>query len=241
MPYCPKCDMEFIDGITICTDCGGLLCESKEAVDAIRRSEQQAAKEDLYDGEDLSDFDKDIQKLSEAPVLPHESIKKAAEARAESRAYMTKRQRYDDMSSSISAFLSIGVIFLAFGLLCWIGIIELPLAAGALLVFKVVLTGMGIGCLIVAVVTKNSAATMLKAADIEDVQTKELLRWFVDTHTAKQMDEELLREDPTLDENELYLQRFELIQDHLITEHDLPDQDYVDFLCEEIYGRVFEK
>lgn len=237
MPYCPKCDMEFIDGITNCTDCGGPLCESKEAADAIRRSEQLAAQEDLYAGEDLSDFDKDIKNLSEAPVLPHESIKKAAE----SRAYVTKRQRYDDMRSSISAFLSIGVIFLAFGLLCWVGIIELPLAAGALLVFKVVLTGMGIGCLIVAVVTKNSAAAMLKAADIEDVRTKEVITWFVDTYNAKQMDEELLREDPALEGNELYLQRFELIQDHLITEQDLPDQDYVDFLCEEIYGRVFEK
>ena len=25
MPYCPKCDMEFVDGMTVCTDCGGPL------------------------------------------------------------------------------------------------------------------------------------------------------------------------------------------------------------------------
>ena len=31
MPYCPKCDMEFIDGITTCSDCGGPLVESEEA------------------------------------------------------------------------------------------------------------------------------------------------------------------------------------------------------------------
>lgn len=31
MPYCPKCDMEFIEGITACSDCGGLLLESKES------------------------------------------------------------------------------------------------------------------------------------------------------------------------------------------------------------------
>ena len=37
MPYCPKCDMEFVDGITTCTDCGSPLLESKEAAMAIKR------------------------------------------------------------------------------------------------------------------------------------------------------------------------------------------------------------
>lgn len=31
MPYCPKCDMEFVDGITTCSDCGGDLVGIKEA------------------------------------------------------------------------------------------------------------------------------------------------------------------------------------------------------------------
>ena len=30
MPYCPKCDMEFVEGITVCSDCGGPLVESEE-------------------------------------------------------------------------------------------------------------------------------------------------------------------------------------------------------------------
>ena len=35
MPYCPKCDMEFVEGIEKCSDCGGPLFESKEAADKI--------------------------------------------------------------------------------------------------------------------------------------------------------------------------------------------------------------
>lgn len=38
---------------------------------------------------------------------------------------------------------------------------------------------------------------------------------------------------------ELALKRYGLIQDYLITENDLPDPDYVDFLCEEIYNRMY--
>ena len=33
MPYCPKCDMEFMEGVTACTDCGGPLLDSREDVE----------------------------------------------------------------------------------------------------------------------------------------------------------------------------------------------------------------
>lgn len=46
MPYCPKCDMEFIEGITVCSDCGGLLLESKEPAVSIQK---QQLEEDSWD------------------------------------------------------------------------------------------------------------------------------------------------------------------------------------------------
>ena len=30
MPYCPRCDMEFVEGVTVCSDCGGPLLASEE-------------------------------------------------------------------------------------------------------------------------------------------------------------------------------------------------------------------
>ena len=46
MPYCPKCDMEFIDGITICSDCGGPLAESKEVCDALKKKTKEEEKKE---------------------------------------------------------------------------------------------------------------------------------------------------------------------------------------------------
>ena len=47
MPYCPKCDMEFIDGITTCSDCGGELVESKEAAMELKKQEEEARREQM--------------------------------------------------------------------------------------------------------------------------------------------------------------------------------------------------
>ena len=41
MPYCPKCDMEFVEGIKVCSDCGGPLVESKEVAEAMKKKEQE--------------------------------------------------------------------------------------------------------------------------------------------------------------------------------------------------------
>lgn len=30
MPYCPKCNQEFVEGVTICTDCGTPLADTEE-------------------------------------------------------------------------------------------------------------------------------------------------------------------------------------------------------------------
>ncbi|MEG1902383.1 MAG: hypothetical protein RR225_08365 [Clostridium sp.] len=225
MPYCPKCDMEFIDGITVCSDCGGPLLESKEVADALKREYDQAPEEAL------------VQIVSEEES---DEFPKKAEPKSEVRAYISKRQHYEDIRSSISAFFMIGGIFLIFSALCWMGLIKLPLAPGPLMMFQIVLSAMGIGCLIVALVSKKSANQLIKAAEVEDARTKELITWFTNHYTAGQLDEVLLKEDSSLEDNDLYLKRFELIQDYLVTEYDLPDQNYVDFLCEDIYGKLFE-
>ena len=48
MPYCPKCDMEFVEGVTTCTDCGGPLYDTKEeamaALEASRKQEEEEMK-----------------------------------------------------------------------------------------------------------------------------------------------------------------------------------------------------
>jgi len=251
MPYCPKCDMEFIDGITTCSDCGGELVESKEAAMELKKQEEEARREQMMeemarmskmaqdgqdssaeggwtrDGEDYGDADGEAKaEAPESPIAP-------------ARIYVNKEQKYEDLKSSASAFLIVGVILLAAAVVCWSGIISLPLNDVSKIIVQSVITIMGILSIFVAGSSSKSAKTLAPQIEDENKATQELIQWFQDSYTGEQIDNAIEGAEDLTPE-ELSLKRFQLIQDYLITSHDLPDQAYVDALSEEIYGKLYE-
>ena len=227
MPYCPKCDMEFVEGIKVCSDCGGPLVESKEVAEAMKKKEQEeqfaamAQEMDPFSGEGTdTEFSGDN---------PPEKSSPAAEP---VHAYVDKGQRYDDMSSSASAFFLVGGVLAIGAALCLLGIFHLPMAGFQKYMFEGVL---------VAVSSRKRAAELKVEADDEKRQTQEIIDWFLKNYSAKELDEQLLMEDPDLSGEELSLKRFELFQDFLITGRDIPDQSYADSLCETLYTKLYDQ
>lgn len=113
MPYCPKCDMEFVEGVTVCTDCGGPLVESREAAQAQKAAEKE--------------------KLEQEMRLRYEEMQKAAKemekqpARQPVGTYVKKEQRYEDMNSSASAFFLVGGVLALIAAVSLLGYLPLPL------------------------------------------------------------------------------------------------------------------
>lgn len=214
MPYCPKCDMEFVEGITVCSDCGGPLVESEEEA---RRIQAQ-------------------QKAQEAQADPKRGARPAA---PRVRVYVDKAQKYDDLKSSASAFLLIGGLLLAVSVLCWTGILHIPMARVSRLLFQGVLTCMGCFAIGVYIRTSRSAKELLPQIRQEKDQTDAILEWFQKTYDRQAIDSRI-EDAGQLSDEELALKRFQIIQDFLVTGRDLPDPSYVDALSEELYGRLFE-
>lgn len=239
MPYCPKCDMEFVDGITVCSDCGGPLAASKEEALAIARkeAEQLRIEQEAQLAAHIEDaaLEEELLNMSE-----EETCSEQKDRRELSRVYVKKSQRYEDLQSSSSAFLLVGSIMLASGVLFWLGIIPMPMAGFSGIITKTLLVVMGAAALYVAFTSSKDAKRLSGQIAQEEETTKQLISWFVSGYTGEQLDQQIYSECGELSPEELSLKRFELIQDLLVTSHDLPDPSYVDLLSEEIYGKLFE-
>ncbi len=241
MPYCPKCDMEFIDGVTVCTDCGGPLVESEEAARAMKAAEREqnlARERAMYQAltEEAGSEEETSQK--DAPETQQEQEQKPHRPER-TYVYVDKSQKYSDLKSSASAFLAVGCVLAVVSVLLWTGIIRLPMAAVSKLIFQGALTLMAVFSLVVYFNTSRDAKKLAPQIDQEKERTKELIQWFTGLYSAETIDQEIPDAD-SLTEEERSLKRFQLIQDYLITGQDLPDQSYVDALSEEIYSQLFE-
>lgn len=257
MPYCPKCDMEFVDGITTCSDCGGALVASKEVADAMKKQEEEEALARRQAEYEAMQAEYDIMQM-EGESTPDElrssegdailgspgatqidQMEKAGRAYARSRVYVTKAQQYDDLKSSASAFLLVGGILLVFSVLCWANIIKLPLAGTSRIISQTVITVLGLASLVVALRSTQAAKAVSGQIGEEEHVTRQLVEWFTASYTGDQLDQQILAESGELAPEELSLKRFDLIQDILITNHDITDQAYVDSIAEDIYGKVW--
>lgn len=236
MSYCPKCDMEFIDSVTVCTDCGGPLVESQEAAMAMKKKEQE---EMLLKQKDyLEQLSRELERQAALEGVGEGLVEPAAIPEPV-KVYETSAQKYENLKSSASAFLFVGGMLVIASAVCWLNIISLPMTGNSGYIFKGALTVMAVFCLGVYAKTSKDAKNMRPEIDREKERTSEIIEWFVGQWTDAGIDSEI-QERETLTEEELSLKRFQIIQDHLVTNRDLPDPAYVDALCEEIYSRLYE-
>lgn len=236
MPYCPKCDMEFIEGISVCSDCGGPLAASKEEA-----ADQAAASlpEENWNEEYRNEEGRCEEALQEDEA--GSSGKKRNPLFAPANLYRKKSQQYEDLKSSASAFYLVGGILLIASVLCWSGVIRLPFSGPSGWISQSVITLLAVVSLVTAVVSTRSASVIKTQVEEEDAATHRLVSWFLDSYPKETLEQRLAVEFEGLTEEERGLKRIELIQDLLITSHDITDQAYADMLSEELYEKLYEE
>ena len=74
-------------------------------------------------------------------------------------------------------------------------------------IFEGALVILAVASLVVAVSSRKRAAELKVEADDEKRETQEIIDWFLKNYSAKELDEQLLMEDPDLSGEELSLKR----------------------------------
>ena len=227
MPYCPKCDMEYVEGITVCADCGEPLVSSKETYQKSLLEAREREREAALDGEAVA-------------KAPSDASVPAVSLFSHAGTYESTASKYEDLKSSASAFYLVGGLILVLAVASLCGFVNLPFYGPSKILIHTVLLAMGAAFLFIGIRSSMKAKSIHSQIAVEEAKTQDIVDWFLNAYPKEVLEQALYEEFGDLGEEELALKRMELIRDHLVTGQDLPDEAYVDELCEQLYTRLYE-
>ena len=152
-------------------------------------------------------------------------------ARETPRLYVRQEDRYEDLSSSASAFLIVGIVMSVLTLLSFGQQLHLPFALPTTALMRFFLLIFAIGAFGLYWKTRREASRI----------TEELESWFLASYAPEQIDLEILGATRhPLRAEALALKRFDFIQDCFLQRYDGMDEGYIEALSEELYKKLFE-
>lgn len=145
--------------------------------------------------------------------------------------------KYQDIVSSASTMLLVGIIGILFMFLVLTDIIPLPLNSSTAWLFDSVMGGIFIIFIISGIVSFMHAKQVKIDAEEEDKLIEELLTWANSNITKDMLDEGL---DLTQPEELLYFNRADKIKDKLMHQFENADEALICEYTEQIYQNIYE-
>lgn len=162
-------------------------------------------------------------------------------ARETPRLYVRQEDRYEDLSSSASAFLIVGIVMSVLTLLSFGQQLHLPFALPTTALMRFFLLIFALGAFGLYWKTRREASRAYSHIEEEQRITEELESWFLASYAPEQIDFEILGATRhPLRAEALALKRFDFIQDCFLQRYDGMDEGYIEALSEELYKKLFE-
>ena len=226
MPWCPKCETEYREGITVCADCGSTLVEDLSSSPQI--SEAQSLEEAFQNmsEEEAAAFFEETKKeamerrkrLAEGPGLYVESSKKA-----------------QDFKSGGLSLLFVGGLGLIFVLLVLFDVIPLHMNLFSKYLIIGVMGAMFILFIVMGFLSVKSYKKFEIKASEEDNLTKNLTAWCKENLKQEIIDTDIEEASEEL----LYFQRTEKMKEIICNKFMNLDAAFLDSFIDDIYPEIF--
>lgn len=214
MSWCPKCKIEYREGITKCADCGCDLVESEENPEA----------EEMADDIRLSETEKSAD---------HEEPKSDS-------IYRDSAEKAEDNRSSAWTLLLVGGVGLVAMILGMTGLLPIYLTGTNKYMVYGIMSALFLLFIVMGVISMKNSKIFAKKAESENTLHETLVKWCRDSLNPQTIDAELhLTED--MSEEILYFKRFEKLKEMLNHQFVNLDQAFLDHFIDEEYDSVFHK
>ena len=168
------------------------------------------------------------------------------------RVFVRAADKYTDVRSSAAAFLFTGAAMIAAAALTAFDVIHPPLKGSTRFLSLAVASGIGLAFLYIGLLSWRKARKLKLQIREENQFIESIYQWFLSTYTGPQIDlaaDALMDQDVAMNPEKRFtilseeircLKRMDVIREFLKREYQQLDDSCIEYLCEELYQKIFE-